>query len=86
MLFKKPVLVQNIKLFINKILIIIGAYGIIQILAQDIGIKMSKKHREIITKMPIQIIFLYDGAFIITNDYILALISILGYYLLKYIS
>ena len=86
MLFKKPVLVQNIKLFSNKILIIIAAYGIIQILAQDIGIKMSKKHRKIITKMPIQIIFLYAGAFIITNDYILALISILGYYLLKYIS
>lgn len=68
----------------EKIVLILAAYGIVQILAQDLGVKTGKKQRDLIQKIPIQISLLFAGAYTVTNDTNLALISVGIYYILKY--
>lgn len=78
---------QNFKFSVrqNKIILVLAAYGIVQVLAQDLGIKTGKKQRELVQKMPIQISLLFSGAYLVTNDFFLALVSTSIYYFLKYI-
>lgn len=64
---------------------ILAAYGIVQVLAQDLGIKTGKLQRTIIQSLPIQILLLYAGAYLVTEDVILALITTAIYYFLKYV-
>lgn len=70
---------------LKKVLTVLGAYGVVQVLAQDLGIKTGKKQRNLIQKMPIQITLLYSAAYLITENHILAIITTLAYYFLKYI-
>ena len=69
----------------KEIFLIFGAYGIIQVLAQDLGIKTGKKQRDLVQKMPIQMILLFSGAYTIVNNYRDAVIATALYYLLKYV-
>ncbi len=69
----------------NKVLSIFASYGIVQVLAQDLGIKTGKKQRDLIQSQPIQFFILYSGAFFVSNDYIVSLITICLYYVLKYL-
>tara|TARA_Y100000813_G_C23918262_1_gene237615 strand:+ start:196 stop:480 length:285 start_codon:yes stop_codon:yes gene_type:complete len=72
--------------FSNKsFLLILGAYGIVQVLAQDLGIKTGKRQRDLVQSMPVQIILLYAGAYTVTENYTNALIATSLYYLLKYV-
>ena len=66
---------------------ILAAYGIIQVLAQDLGIKTGKKQRDLVQKMPFQIIFLFAGAYtIVGSDNVAeALIATGMYYILKFV-
>jgi len=75
----------NLDFKANEILLIIGAYGIIQVLAQDLGIKTGKKQRDLMHTMPIQIVILFSGAYTIVNSYRDAAIATILYYFLKYI-
>ena len=52
---------QNIKLSESqeKIVLVLAAYGIVQVLAQDLGIKTGKKQRDLVQKMPVQIALLF---------------------------
>ena len=61
------------------------AYGILQVLAQDLGIKTGKKQRDLVQSIPVQIFLLYCGAYSITDDHFLAIITTIIYYVLKYI-
>ena len=70
---------------IERILMIIAAYGVIQILAQDLGIKTGKKQRDMVQKLPNQIIFIYAGAYAVTTNHLDSLITTSAYYFLKYI-
>lgn len=69
----------------EKIILIIAAYGIVQVLAQDLGIKTGKKQRDLIQSIPVQIIILFAGAYTVTTDINLAAITIAIYYGLKYV-
>ena len=69
----------------KKIIMILAAYGIVQVLAQDLGIKTGKKQRDLVQSMPVQITLLYSGAYSVTNDHQLAMITTGLYYFLKYI-
>ena len=73
------------KLDKKSILMILGAYGIIQVLAQDLGIKTGKKQRDLIQSFPVQHILLYAGGYVLTVDYTQAFIATSIYYLLKYV-
>ena len=69
----------------KKIVSILAAYGIVQVLAQDLGIKTGKKQRDLVQKLPIQVALLYAGAYTVTEDINLALITTGIYFTLKYI-
>ena len=61
----------------------IGAtYGVVQILANDLadsGVNQSN----LLQAMPVQMFLIYSGAFSVTNNHKIAIISIVLYYLLK---
>ncbi len=69
----------------KKIVKIIGSYGIIQVLAQDLGIKTGKKQRDLMHKIPVQFALLFSGSYLATSDTHVSLISVLIYFGLKYI-
>ena len=76
------------KLFSKKgqyyVLRVIGSYGIIQVLAQDLGIKTGELQRDIIQNTLIQFIILFAAGFSITNNRNEAFLGTLVYYILKY--
>ena len=62
-----------------------AAYSIIQVVAQDLGIKTGKKQRNLVQSLPIQFFILYSAAFFVTDNQKLAFVTVLIYYYLKYI-
>lgn len=66
------------------ILRILGGYGIVQILAQDMGIKTGKVQRNLIQQPIIQAVLLMSGAYSITGNIDEGFISTLIYLVLKY--
>tara|TARA_R100001163_G_C5068178_1_gene208073 strand:+ start:986 stop:1252 length:267 start_codon:yes stop_codon:yes gene_type:complete len=70
---------------IHKTLIVIAAYGIVQVLAQDLGIKTGKRQRDLIQSEPFAFILLFAGAYSVTEDLTLSLITTTLYYFLKFI-
>jgi|TARA_Y200000002_G_scaffold381302_1_gene394973 hypothetical protein len=76
---------MDLNLSIDDILKIGAAYGILQVLAQDLGIKTGKKQRDIVQSIPIQIFLMYSGGYAVTGDHKTALIATVLYYILKYI-
>jgi hypothetical protein len=69
----------------EKLVLILAAYGIVQVLAQDLGIKSGKKQRDLIQKLPVQIALFFAGAYVVTNDTNLTVITVGIYYGLKYV-
>ena len=83
---KNAILAEGVQKAGNKfktIFSLLASYGIVQVLAQDLGIKTGKKQRDLVQKQPIQFLILYSGAFVVCDDYKLALIATLLYYFLK---
>lgn len=62
-----------------------AAYGILQVLAQDLGIKTGKRQRDLIQTMPVQVFLMYSGAYAVTGDHKLAAMVTGIYYILKYV-
>jgi hypothetical protein len=72
--------------FFNEVLRFLGAYVIIQVAAQDFGVKTGDIQSDT-TKLPILQYFLYAGAaYAISQDRSLALIASLMYFQLKYFA
>jgi len=69
---------------VNYILKILGAYGIIQILAQDMGLKTGYVQRELVQSKIIQFFVFSGTAFALTNDISQAVMGTLIYFILKY--
>ena len=69
----------------EKIVLVLAAYGIVQVLAQDLGIKTGKKQRDLIQSLPVQFALLFAGAYVVTNDTNLAVAATGLYYGLKYV-
>lgn len=63
---------------------VIAAYGIVQVVAQDLGIKTGKKQRDFVQKIPIQAIIFFSTAYTVTNEVYLSLITVAIYLYLKY--
>ena len=70
---------------IQDIMKIGAAYGILQVLAQDLGIKTGKRQRDLIQSIPVQIFLMYSGAFAVTSDHKITSIVTILYYILKYV-
>ena len=85
---KNAILAEGVQIAENKfkaVLSVLASYGIVQVLAQDLGIKTGKKQRDLVQKQPIQFLILYSGAYVVCDDLKLALIATLLYYFLKYV-
>jgi hypothetical protein len=72
-------------LSVNDVLQIGAAYGILQILAQDLGIKTGKKQRDLVQSKPVQIFLMYCGGYAVTSNHKTAMIATIIYYFLKYV-
>jgi len=76
---------DSLKINHSNIIKVAAAYGIVQVLAQDLGIKTGKLQNKIIKFLPVQMGLLYSAAFLVTNDVTLALVAAGIYYFLKYV-
>ena len=70
---------------LSYLLKILGAYGVIQVLAQDLGVKTGKVQRDVTHSLPVQMILYWGMAFSLTDDRNEAAIGVLIYFYLKYI-
>ena len=70
---------------LDEVLKIGAAYGILQVLAQDLGIKTGKKQRDLVQSKFVQIFLMYSGGFAVTGDHKTAIISTILYYFLKFV-
>ncbi len=69
---------------VERILLIAGAYGIIQVLQQDLGNKTGKQQRDLIQTLPVQIFLSFSAAYMVTKDLQSASIAVGIYFGLKY--
>ena len=69
----------------NKIITLLGTYGVLQIYAQDLGIESGETQKKMIEYLPLQILLIYSGTYISTNDNKYSAIATIIYYYLKYI-
>ncbi len=70
---------------IHQALMVLGAYGIVQVLSQDLGVKTGKKQRDLIQSPLVLAVTLYAGAYTVTGEINSALMAVVMYYFLKYI-
>jgi hypothetical protein len=76
----------NLQTFEN-ILKVIGVYGVVQILALDIGIEnKNNKYKDLLKSTYLQLIFLYAGAYTASSDHTISIIAILIYIYLNLIT
>lgn len=68
---------------LNTFLRIFGSYGIIQVLAQDVGIKTGKNQRDIIQKPVLQLLLYICTAYAITDNRSEAIMGAVLYFMLK---
>ena len=73
------------KVFFEDILLILGGYTIVQVLAQDMGLKTGKRQRDLVQSEPFTFFLVYGGSFTLLRRSDLALYSAFLYYFLKYI-
>ncbi len=70
---------------INYILRVIGAYGIIQVLAQDLGIRTGKTQSDFVKTPIVQWLAYFGTAFCLTNNRSEAMVGATLYFILKYL-
>ena len=69
----------------KKILMILATYGIVQVLAQDLGIPSGDRQAKLIRQQPAQLAILYSGAYAVSEDHQIAMIATAIYYILKHV-
>ncbi len=69
----------------HRMLLVVAAYGIVQVLAQDLGVKTGKKQRDLIQSEPVLAFILFAGAYSVTEDVTTAGAATALYYLLKFV-
>ena len=75
----------ELKKIIQFIMRVIGAYGIIQVFAQDVGIKTGCKQSKLLHNEFVQIVIFTCSAYSVTDDFIQSFAGTSIYILLKYI-
>lgn len=69
----------------KKVLMILATYGIVQVLAQDLGIPSGDRQAKLIQSQPVQLAILYSGAYAVSEDHQIAIIATSLYYILKHV-
>lgn len=68
----------------NKIVMVLATYGVIHVLAADLGMKTNKAQYDIVHQPAVQFLLLYSGAYSVVEDHTLASLATGLYYFLKY--
>lgn len=63
---------------------VIGAYGLIQVFAQDVGIPSGCDQARFMHKTYVQIIVFTSAAFAVTDDFLQSFLGTMLYFFLKY--
>ena len=71
--------------YVRNVLKVIGAYGIVVVFAQDVGIKTGCKQAKLVHNPYIQILFFTAVAYSVTDDFYQSLSGTLIYFVFKYI-
>tara|TARA_B100001741_G_C16553761_1_gene601082 strand:+ start:4326 stop:4856 length:531 start_codon:yes stop_codon:yes gene_type:complete len=74
---------EDVNRKINYVLKVLGAYGIIQVLAQDIGVKTGKNQAELMRKEIVQWLLFTGTAYCVLNNRSEAMIGATVYFILK---
>ena len=61
-----------------------GGYGIVQVLAQDLGLKTGAVQRDVVQAEGVQFLLLWGGAFAVTGHRSEGLVAALLYFVLKH--
>jgi len=69
----------------SDMLMVLAAYGIVQVLAQNMEIKTADKQRSFTHWMPMQVLLMFSAAFAVTSNRRQALLATVMYYGLKYV-
>jgi len=69
----------------KKVILLLATYGIVQVLAQDLGIPSGDKQVKLIQTQPVEAAILYAGGYTVSEDHNIALMALVAYYFLKYI-
>lgn len=62
---------------------VIGAYGIIQVFAQDVGVKTGCEQAKIIHNKYVQVVIFTCAAYAVTDDFVQAFLGTLIYFIMK---
>jgi len=68
----------------NYVLRVAGGYGIVQVLAQDLGLKTGAFQRDVVQAEGVQFLLLWGGAFAVTGHRSEGLVAALLYFVLKH--
>ena len=68
----------------NYVLRVAGGYGIVQVLAQDLGLKTGAFQRDVVQQEGVQFLLLWGGAFAVTGHRSEGLVAALLYFVLKH--
>ena len=68
----------------NYVLRVAGGYGIVQVLAQDLGLKTGALQRDLVQQEGVQFLLLWGGAFAVTGHRSEGLVAALLYFVLKH--
>ena len=71
--------------FISNVLLVLGGYGVIHVLAQDFGFRTGINQRNLVQTEPLKFILHFAGAFTLLRNYTLSFFAASLYYFLKYI-
>lgn len=71
--------------YVRNILKIIGAYGIVVVFAQDVGIKTGCRQAKLVHNPYVQTLLLTAVAYSVTDDFYQSLSGALVYFVLKFV-
>jgi len=75
---------KNRSITIKNTLRMIGAYGIVQVFAQDVGIETNYLQKSLIQNIFVQIVLFTSVAYSVSDDFFQSLSGTLIYFILKH--
>ena len=67
----------------KQVLLVGAAYGIIQVLMQDLGVKTGAKQRDLVKHPALQVFLAFSASYFITQDVALAVVPTALYFYLR---
>lgn len=69
----------------HALLLVCAAYGVIHVLAQNLGISTPKKQQDLVKLIPVQTLIYYSAAYVVTDNYMLSVICVGIFFFLRFV-